>query len=306
MSASRLHAIRLGDDYGRAILPDSDGDGDEAAEDGEVPQPRWHAGASALLPEDDSRGSSWSWSQLISSLVRSLAVTAIGSRTSASLRSFGGLLTPTAGAGASGPQPRRTFVNAAEGFLFVAIDRRQLESAGAVAGGPNNFNESDALSEPHAPDARLPREDVSREATIEKWRRARDRRAFERARQIASDRRRPLLVLCNKSDHCSVGYSRWLVEQMCERLGIQHATAGPRCFVHAATRGNGVCFLPEELRKRIYDRATADGPADAARGMTLRLESGSALRAISGGVIGQASATRLLEAMAWLREESRA
>ena len=50
----------------------------------------------------------------------------------------------------------------------------------------------------------------------------------------------------------------------------------------------------------------ADGPADAASGRTLQLESGSALRVIAGGVIGRGSASRLIEGLTWLTMEGRA
>ena len=62
--------------------------------------------------------------------------------------------------------------------------------------------------------------------------------------------------------------------------------------------------LPEELRQRIYEAAIAGGPADVARGQSLTLESGGTFRAISGGVIGRASAERLLEGVGWLAKQS--
>ena len=57
---------------------------------------------------------------------------------------------------------------------------------------------------------------------------------------------------------------------------------------------------------RIFEAATRDGAADAARGHLLRLESGSALRVITGGAIGVDSAASLRDGMGWLAEASRA
>lgn len=146
----------------------------------------------------------------------------------------------------------------------------------------------------------------------EPWHAAKDRRAFERLCRAASTAsrlgacNRPLLVVCSKSDHASGEECRAAVETLCARIGIHHAIAGPRYFVYAtSTPRAGPLYLPMELRMRIFTQAIAGGAQDAASGRTLRLESGAPLRVVSAGVIGRASAGRLVDNIAWLSRESR-
>ena len=247
VDATWLNAIRLGDDYGDAIVDD----GDDEPLLGAQPQPRWHAGASALLPDDESLAPVWS--EIMGWL--------------ASLSGLHGTLQRRQRAAAS---PTQRAMEDAHGFVFV-VTRDELER--------------------DDPDAR--------------WQMARTHAAFQRACEAASVGRRPLLLLCSKADENPPAACRRLLETLCSRLGVQHATAGARCFVHAASR-LGHLYLPEELRRRIYAAAISDGASDAAHGRMLRLESGSALRVICGGVIGSGSAARLLEGMAWMCEASRA
>ena len=125
---------------------------------------------------------------------------------------------------------------------------------------------------------------------------------------------RPMLLLCNKADEgrrrAALPDRTEHIARLCTALGVRHATSGARCFVHAASKTSSVGrggppYLPEEIRKRIFEAATRDGAADAAHGHVLRLESGSALRVIAGGAIGEESAASLREGMGWLAEASR-
>ena len=238
VDASRLSALRLGDDYGMAIQP---------GESDETPQPRWHAGASALLPEDVA-SPFFNWSDLTRHLLDAL-------RWSVCL--------------VDRPQPSRKqrVIHDADGVVLIA--RRRDESS----------------------DERTAR-----------WYDAYERRAFARACALASVGSRPLLVICSKADFESDVQSRHVVTSLCERLDVKHASAGPRFFVQV-TSHRGSLYLPMELRMRIYHSAISGAPADAANGRTVRLPSASALRVISAGVIGHASAARLLEGMAWIVEE---
>ena len=249
--ASQLNAIRLGDDYGSALLADDDND--------DVPQTRWHAGASAFLPEDIR--SPFSWSDLACTLVRGL-----------------GRLVGRARTHRHGPYgTSQKLIDGADGFMYV------------MAPYMRDIRRMRAGHQTH-PDAAT--------GTISELH-------FRRACQVASVRSRPLLVVCNKTDYENDDVCRQYVEMVCRCLNVKHATSGPRFFVHAASRGRGVAYLPEELRKRIYESAIANGPADAANGQSLRLEAGSVVRFISGGAIGPSSAGRLLEGVDWLSTQAR-
>jgi hypothetical protein len=151
---------------------------------------------------------------------------------------------------------------------------------------------------------------------------ARERREFESACEQSDGR--PMLILCNKGDRRHVPNQLWGMEnppvqpmhnfintetfddvqRLCVGLGLRHGTAGARLFVHAASLGRGPHYLPEEIRKRIFENATTNGAYDAAIGHTLRLESGSAVRVHVGGVIGDKCAVALREGVGWLTEEA--
>ena len=252
VDASRLNAIRLGDDYGSAVLQDgadgreSEGDYGETGLTAASPS-RWHAGAAALVPEG-SPTPIWGLAGLtgvISMLLSGRPLCRAQSERA----------------------ERGDQLDAADGLLFV-VCRRQAASQ-----------------------------------QEEQWHAARELRWFREVCRTASQGPRPLLVISSKSDHASDDEGRCAVRSLCERLCIRHPVAGPRYFVHAASLP-GRLYLPEEIRKRIYESALVGGAEDAACGRTLRLESGSALRVISGGVIGKASAARLLDGVAWLCKAS--
>ena len=178
---------------------------------------------------------------------------------------------------------RRDAVEAADGFLFV------VTAAAATAALPTTV-----VGE----QTQRGRDQVRQYA----WRAARLRKMLERA--CARSAGRPLLLVCSKPDDLPLAECQAQLASACAALNVQHGSAGPRAFAHAASRA-GPLHLPEELRQRIYEVAIAGGPADAARGQAVLLKSGGAFRAVSGGVIGKASAERLLEAVGWLANESR-
>ena len=269
VNASSLTAIRLGDAHERAIADDDDEDDEEDDDE----------------DEDEGRALATRWHNVRAARRRQSARSSIA-----------GLLAE-----------QRRHVRRADGLLLIfempstergtapAAAEPAIDSA-ATADGANDGTATAidvAATGGDAMDSWVP------------WYAARQRLTLKRACKEASAGARPLLLLFSKVDLAPPTECRRKVERLCERLGVRHGSEGPTCFVHATSRAGGALYLPEEIRRRIFEAAMSDGPSDAAAGRTLRLASGSALRVVAGGVIGRGSAARLREGMAWLSEESR-